>query len=439
MSCTVTVDGPCRRTLTFEVERNRLEQAVEKNIEDYARSVDLKGFRKGKAPIALVRKSHGAQIEEDVRRNIMSEEFSSAVKEHSLHPVGEPEMNLEKLDAEGPGPFTFEFAVEVVPDFEVDVPAEIPVTVTLAEVQDEMVDGEVFRFREQSASLEDASEGAAIAQDDILEGTVVYTIDGEALEPRTDRAVFTKHNLVDSIKIEDSAKEFLGKTKGDTVEFEVTLPDHFAPAEYAGKQATLAFTIDRHRLVILPELNEEFLAQLGVSTEDEMRDRIRQELEVQRSRAREQQVDAEIESMLVERLDFELPDRLLTKAIEHRVHEFAHRLIKERGLESEDGHHQAEERREEIAAATARGLRVAFLLSRIAEDHELKPTAEQTVEQIKGMAAQQQKDPDQLLEEARQEGWISDVFEQLMHQNARTWLRQRAKVTETAPPPPSED
>ena len=54
-------------------------------------------------------------------------------------------------------------------------------------------------------------------------------------------------------------------------------------------------------------------------------------------------------------------------------------------------------------------------------------------------ALQQQKDPDQMVQEAREEGWISDVYEQLTHQNARAWLRHFAKVTETAPQPPTDD
>ncbi len=439
MSCTVTIDGPCRRTLSFEVERERLQQAIDENIQKLAQTANLKGFRKGKAPVDFIRKTQGAKVEEEVRREIMNQEFSAAVQEHSLHPVGEPEMNLEKLDAEGPGPFTFELAIETAPDFEPDVPEEFAVTVALAAVTDEMVKGQAYQFREQGASLEDAPEGAPVAQDDILEGTVVYEIEGEALEARADRAAFTKHDIVDSIKLDGSGKTFISKVKGDTLNFDVTLPEHFAPAEHAGKEAKLAFTIDRHRLVILPELNEEFLSKIGVKTEEEMIERIREELVIQRARSRDEMVDGDIEKQILERNDFELPARLLSKAIESRVHEFAHRIMKERGLESEDGHHQAEERREEIAEATTKGLRVAFLLSRIAEDHDLKPSAEDTINQVKGMAAQQQKDPDELLAQAQREGWLPDVYEQLMHQNARAWLRELAKVTESEPEAPSAD
>jgi len=433
MSCNITVDGPTRRTLTFSVERERLEESVEKGVQHVARTANLKGFRPGKAPVALIRKSHGPRLQEEARRQIMGEEFAAAVKDHSLRPVGEPEMNLEKLDDEGDGPFTFEFAVEVAPEFELDLPEEIPVTVVLANVDEKMVDFEVNRFREQGASLEDAAEGAEIAQDDILEGTAVYVVDGEDLEPRENRAVFTKHDLVDSIPIEDSAKLFIGKKQGDTVELEVKLPPHFEPSEHADKDATLRFTIDRHRLVILPEMNEEFLARLGVTTEDEMKDRIRQELGNQRAQALDSQVDQEIENVLLEKHTFDLPERLLTKAIENRVHEFAHRIMKERGLDSEAGHHEAEAQRSEVAAATTKGLSLAFILTRIAEENSLEATPEATVEQIRMMAAQQQQDPDEMLRTAQKEGWIADVMEQLTHQNARNWLRSRAAVTETTP------
>ena len=433
MSCTVTEDGPCRRTLTFEVDRSKLEEGFEAGVARLARSARIKGFRPGKVPTALIRKTHGDSLREEVRRQVMREAFAEAIQEHSLRPVGDPELNLENLDDEGDGPFTFEFAVEVVPEIPLEIPDEIPVTVTLAEVTDEMVDGEIQRLKEQRATLEDAPEDHTAEKDDILEGTAVYVVDGDELEPRDQRAVFLRHDLVDSIRIEGSHEKFLGTKAGDTVEIDVTLPEHFAPNEHAGKEATLRFTTDRIRLMIVPDFDGETLGKMGVADEDELRARVSEELEAQRARVLDQQTDHLVAEQLLEGHDFELPSRLLTKAIEHKVHEYAHRLMQERGMESEAGHHAAEEHRAEIAESTERGLRVAFLLTTIAELHDLSPTRQEAEEQVKSLAVAQGQDPQEALQRSMQEGWLADVHEQLVHQKARDWLRGRAKVTVETP------
>lgn len=438
MSCTMTVDGPCRRTLSFSIDRAELDKAVEERVANIAKTVSFKGFRPGKAPIAMVRRTHGAAAAEEARRQVMGRAFSEAVKEHELQPVGEPEMNLEKLDDEGDGPFTFEFAVEVAPDIELNIPDELRVDVVLAQINDEMIEGEVNRIREQGASLEDAEEGAAAGEEDILEGTATYTVGGTTLEPRTERAVFLKHELVDAIQSPGSREVFLGAKVGDTVELEVELPAHFDPKEHAGEKAQLAFQVDRIRKVKLAEFDEEFLKRLGVESEDDLRKRISEGLAQQRAQAGQQQVDRGMENLLLEAHDFEVPERLLAKNIDRRVHEHAHQLMERGGMSAEDGHAKAEEQREEIAAASERGLKLAFLYNRIAKQQDIVPTLDEAVEQVRSVAAAQNADPDQSVAAALKEGWIADVQEQLAHEKAREWLRERAVITETEPTPADE-
>ena len=157
----------------------------------------------------LVRKTHGAAALEEARRAVMGEALGDAVKEHDLHPVGDPEMNLEKLNDSGDGPFEFEFALEVAPEIELAVDDKIPIEIVLPAVSDEMVENEVNRIREQGASLEDAPEGEGAGEDDILEGTSTFHVGDTTLDPREERAVFLKHELVDAIPVPGSRENFL--------------------------------------------------------------------------------------------------------------------------------------------------------------------------------------------------------------------------------------
>ena len=434
MSSTLTIDGPCRRTLAFSIERSAVEAMIEERVAALAQRSRFKGFRPGHAPVALIRRTYGKEATEEARRQLMTRAFQEAIREHKLQPVGEPELNLQALNDDGKGPFTFELTVEVAPDFELDDLDKLPVSIALPEITDAMVDREVERLRQQAGHIEDAPEGAAVGPDAVLATTIVYTVDGAALEPRPDRPVLLKHDIVDGFVVPGAGAAFTGKHAGDRVELEADLPAHFQPAELAGRRAALAATIDRHRVIVVPELNEELLGRAGVQSVDELRQRIREQLGVQRARAREDVVDRAVENLLLERHKFELPERLLAKAIDRRVHERAHQLMEQQGLDSETGHRQAEGDREAIAEGTRRALHASFILARVARENNLGATLQEAEEQIGMLARSQNQDPRELIENSRQEGWIQDIAAQVTEQKTREWLRGHAVVTETAPP-----
>jgi len=433
MTAKVTVDGPCRRTLNFSIDRSQLDDEVTSRLSEIAKKTEFKGFRKGKAPASLVARTHGDDVREEARRKIMGEAFAEAVKEHKLNPVGDPEMNLEQLKDESDAPFTFEFAIEIAPDIEIQLPEQFDVTVTLPNIDDSMIDTEVDRLRERFGKIEEAADGDVIGDEAILEGTVVYTIDDVELEPRTERPAFTKHDLVDGIRIEGSKEVFEGASVGVTVDLSVELPAHFDPVEHAGKTAKLTYTIDRYRVVVLPELDEKLLQQLGQESVEELRGNIRKGLENQRASAHDEQVNVSIEENLLGAHVFELPERLEARSIDRQIHQVAHRMIEEQGLSSEEGHARAEQQRERISDGTRRGLRLAFIYSEIAGAQDLSATVEEALGQVRALAEQQGQNPDESVQSAIQEGWFGDVQEQITNDKVRAWLRERAQVTEQAP------
>jgi trigger factor len=432
MSCTVKADGPCRRTLSFEVERASLEKEIESRLGEIASSSAFKGFRKGKTPMALVRRTHGKKIADEARQQLMGRAFADAVKEHELHPVGDPVLNLQALD-EGEGPVTFELDVEVAPDFELSLADSFPVTVELRKIDDALVDGEVLRIRERFGTLEDVADGEAVGADDLLEGTVTYVVDGEQVATRDTRPAFLRHGLLDGIAVEGLADSFEGKQQGDTVELSTTLPEHFEPKGWQDKEAQITFVIDRHRRLVVPELTEEALKSLGLESEDQLRERVQAGLDGQRRQALDGQVDRAIEEQLIGAHEFELPERLLAKSIDHRVHEVAHKLMEQQGMDSQAGHDAAEERRGEIAEAAQKGLKLAFVVDAIARANELGASPEQAVQQVQNIATREGGDPEEAVASAIREGWLSDVQEQLTSETVRAWLRERADVTEQDP------
>ncbi len=437
MSCTLKVDGPCRRTLNFSIERSVLDGEVEARIAAIASRASFKGFRPGHTPLALVRKTHGKDATEEARRALMGRAFEEAIREHKLHPVGDPELNLQLLDVDGIGQFTFELAIEVAPDFELKDLTSIPVTISLPAVDERMIEAQVERFRQQAASVQDAPADEPAGEDSVLGVSVTYVVEGTALEPRPDRSVFLKHDLVDAIHVPGAGAAFRGLKVGETAELEAELPPHFEPAQHAGRRAALRALVTGHRKVVVPELTQELLDKAGVKDAAELRERVGQGLEAQREQSRGEQVDRAVEAWLVQQHPLPLPERLLAKAIDRRVHEVAHRLMEQQGLSAEDGHRSAEAERARIEQAVKHSLHASFILARIAREQHLGASVQEGEEQVRGLARAQQQDPEQTVQAARREGWLQDVMATVTEGKTRAWLRQRAQVGEAPPAAPA--
>jgi trigger factor len=435
MSATLKDDGPCRRTLSFSIERKLLDDEVERRLQSLKGRANFKGFRPGHTPLAMVRKAYGKDVAEDARRTIMARAFEEAIREHKLQPVGDPELNLQKLSDEGKDPFTFEMTVEIIPPFELKEMASIPVSIVLPPVDEAMVEREVERFRQQGASVVDAPADEAAGEDSVLGATIVYVVDGTALPARADRVVFVKHDLVDSIPIPGAGAAFRGAKLGDSIQLEAELPGHFEPAELASRKASLSITVTGHRKVVVPPISAELLEKSGLKNEEDLRARLREGLEGQRQQVRADQIDRGVEDWLIQQHPLPLPERLLAKAIDRRVHEVAHKLMEQQGLSAEDGHRKADEERGRIEEGVKRSLHVSFVFSRIARDQQLAATAEEAEAQVRLLAREQQQDPDALVLQSRREGWLNDVAASLTETKVRDWLRAKAAVTETAAPP----
>ena len=365
----------------------------------------------------------------------MSRAFQDAISEHKLQPVGEPVLNLQQLQDEQGGPFTFALEVEVVPDFELGELAGLPVTVELPVVDVAMVESEVERLRRQAGSLADAPADAAVGPDSVLMTTLTYTVEGQSLPPRDDRPVMPKHDILDGFHAAGSGAAFMGKQAGDDVELQVTLPPQFEPQDAAGQPAAVSAHIESHRLAVAAPLDEGFFQRVGVANADELRQRIGEALTGQRAQLRDTLVDRALERRLVELHPFELPERLVAKAIDRRVHEAAHQLIEQQGLDAEAGHTQAESQREAIATRTRAAVHASFVLSRIAQKQELSASVVEAETEVRRLAAEQRADPEELVATSRREGWLGDVAAQLTEQKTRAWLRGQASVTETVPAP----
>ncbi len=309
--------------LTIEASAEDFNAAVEKAYQKNKGKINLQGFRKGKAPRAMIEKIYGAGVFfEDAANFIIPEAYEKAATESGLDIVSRPEIDVVQIEA-GKS-FIFTATVAVKPEVTLGDYKGIKVAKTEVSVSDEEVQAELDRVREQNSrtiSIEDRP----VADGDIAVIDFEGFVDGVAFEggKGTDYSLtIGSHSFIDTFE-----EQLVGKNVGEEVEVNVTFPTEYHAENLAGKPAMFKVKINEIKVKELPEANDDFAKDVSeFDTLDEYKADIKKSLtEKAEKEAATKKEDAVVEKV-VENATMEIPDALIDTQARQMADEFAYRL-----------------------------------------------------------------------------------------------------------------
>ncbi|MBC7287882.1 MAG: trigger factor [Armatimonadetes bacterium] len=305
--------------VTLTLSADEVNRAFDRVYRELAAN-PIPGFRPGKAPRVIIRRRFGEEhIRSAVLSKILDDHLPKAVEEVSnaeLRPLGEPVLpDIEDiLPAEGQ-PLTIPVVVAVYPTPTFDELAGIKLLRPVAPVTDQDVDRVVSEVLDAHADWQEVSR--AIAPGDRVELTVERMVDGKIDFKLDDEEVIAASPQDEEQHI--VARKVVGHLPGQTVEFDYDIPAD-SPDDAAGKQAHYKLVIQRVFEKKLPELTDDFVKEnLGAETVEDLRARIRQELENERERKAFEALQSQVIASLLARSDIELPDVLVEAAVQDRL------------------------------------------------------------------------------------------------------------------------
>lgn len=294
MQVSVEQTGALERRMEVSVPRERIEQAVDERLKRVSRTAKLKGFRPGKAPLKVIRQQFGAQVRQEVLSDLMQSSFTEAVTQQKLSPAAGP--RIEPL-AVAPGEdLRYRATFEVYPEVALKGLEELAVSRPRAEVTEADVDAMVENLRGQRPRFE-AVERESRETDRVTMG-FVGLVDGEAFEGSKgdDVAVL----LGGGRMLKDFETGIVGMKGGERRQVEVRYPGDYHNASLAGKTARFDVQVKKVEERRLPDLDEDFCREYGV-TEGGM-EQLRREVTDNMKRELEQNVRARVKQQLLERL-----------------------------------------------------------------------------------------------------------------------------------------
>jgi trigger factor len=438
VTTTVTELPESRVRVQAEVPADEVEKRVAVAARALGRNLRIPGFRKGKVPppVIIQRVGREAVLDEAVRESIAGW-YSAAIDSAQVVPVGEPDLDLGELPGEGE-PLRFSIEIGVRPTATLGKYAGLEVPRREPEVDDETIDKEIEQLRDRMAKLETVERAAATG--DFVVMDFLGTLDGEPFgggEGRDQMVELGSGRLVPGF--EDQLE---GAAAGEDRTVKITFPEDYGAEDLAGKEAEFAVTVKEIKAKELPALDEDFAADSGFDTLDELRDDIRERLSEAQTREieaefREAALDAAVDAATVE-----VPDALVEARArelwEQMAHTLAHQGIsKEMYLQIAGGKSEDEIIAENKEPAE-RDLRREAVLAAVVEAEKIEASDDDVLESLERAAAAEGGSPKKLLERLRSSGRLDTLKADLAQRKAIDHIAESAKAVDAPEPSTAE-
>jgi trigger factor len=375
--------SPVEKKLSIEVDSARVADELTRAYTTIGRQVRLPGFRQGKVPRRILEQRFREQVEDDVIQRVVQTAYVEAITQHNVEPVSQPQVTNSGLK---PGqPFSFEARVEVKPKIEAKDYREIPLKKTEVAVDDAQVNEQIEKMRQSQATLEPITDREVAQAGDFATVDYEATIDGQAFTGSKAEGVtaeITPGELVDS-----NIAALEGVKVGDTKEIDYVFPPDYRVEEVKGKTGRFKLHLKGLKKKVVPELNDELAKELGAQTVDELRTRLKSNLEAtQRSKIQQEDRDALIKA-LIERNPFEVPKAMVERAIDSML-EGAMRQMQRSGLDVRNLGLDMMRLRDEMRERAVQEVKGTLLFEAIAEKEGIQATDADMDKKIEELATE---------------------------------------------------
>lgn len=419
-----------KKTLNVEVPQETVEAEIARVTKEYARSARLPGFRPGKAPLTVVRQRFKDRILHDVAHDLVPRVVGDALRERGVAPVDTP--RVRDLNLEEGKPLIFTAAVETAPPIEPGDLSTIRIRQTDVVVTDDEVDQALSRLRERLARVEPVADREAQHGDTVVMDltrrrlTGPHGADIPEEEPEAHADVSAEIGAAGNPPGFDDG--LLGLTPEASRTFEVTFPADYDVEDLAGARMEYAVQAKALRRRVLPEVDDDFAKDLGeFATLDELRTRIRQDLEEDGRRERRRGARQQLLEQLAARVTGEVPEGMVTREVDRRVEEFMRRLM-EQGVDPRQAAVNWDEFRtqqQEPAVATVRSV---LVLDAIAGREGLEVSDEELDADIQGYATRMGKGLDEVRDDLARHDQLEQIRTGLLREKVVDLAMSRATM-----------
>ena len=414
------------KKIVVEIPAEDVDKRIEEQYAEIRKEVPLKGFRRGKAPMEMVRRFFKDSVESDLSDRIVKESLSGVVEENNIKILSVGDVDAEKL-VSGQD-FKFSVVVEVVPEVEAKDYKGIDVTRTKTSVSDSDVEASIERLQTPHARFQPET-GHKARRGDLAEFSFkAVDSEGAAVDDNEKTSIVLIKGIPFGQEFED---KMMGVGAGDERSFEIDFPNDHPVGKYAGKKVKFDIKVFTVRERVLPALDDDFAKQFGAETMDELRSNMRKKLEGEAESKSQSGVEEQIRRKLYERNLFDVPPTLVKRqamamigsTIEH---------MESSGVNLKKAKLDFDDMTERLTASGEMMVRVGLLIDAIAKQESLEVPYSEIEAEMKLNAERERVDFETYKEKNSSEERMDSFRDRLMERKVMKFLMDNAEVKEEA-------
>ncbi len=384
--------------LTIEASAEDFEDALQKAYVKSKNKINVQGFRKGKAPRALIEKMYGASIfYEDAANELIPEAYEKAANECGLEIVSRPEIDVVQVEKGKSFIFTAEVAVK--PEVTLGTYKGIQVEKKTVVVTEDEVLARIDKEREQNSRTL-TIEDRAVQDGDITIIDFEGFVDGVAFEGGKGEnysLTIGSHSFIDTFE-----EQLIGKAIGEEVEVNVTFPAEYQAKELAGKPALFKVTVKEIKVKELPELDDDFAQDVSeFDTLDEYKANITATIKEDKEKELKTAKENEVVDKIIENATMDIPEPMINSQVNQMAEEFAQRM-QYQGLSIEQYFQftgmDAKKFMDSLRPQALKRIQSRLVLEAVAKAEKIEVSEEDMEKELNNMASMYQMEADKLKE-----------------------------------------
>ena len=415
-------EATCRRELELEIPAETVQKAVERVAKEFARVARVPGFRPGKAPITLIRRKFADDIKSEVLQSLVPEQIERAVSKNKMVPVTQPQV--DKVDFTESGPVKFRASFEVLPEFELGQYKDLEVEIDDVPIEDADVDKALEELRDRAATFVPV-EDRVITDGDYAQVKLkgIPAGGGETLDAESVLCHVGAEETMDAFN-----QNLRGANTGDHKNFDVTYPADYPDPKLQGKTYTYAVEVLGIKEKKRPDLTDEFAKDVSeAKTIDELRTKVRENLEAARTHRKNEQTREKLLTRIVESHDFPVPEALVEHQMDSRL-ERTVRSLAQQGVDPRAVNVDwvsLRSRQKDRSVADVKG---ELLLDRIATAEHIDVSDEDVEKEIESIAQRSGESATAVRANLTRQGALDRMKSKLRSEKTLDWLCQNSRT-----------
>ncbi len=422
-----------QREIKIEIEADAVREVYHKVCQKYARAAQVPGFRKGFAPVDVVRLRFKDEIQNEVLQELLSKRVTEAIQESELHPLSEPDLHLDdakNIKLNGTMPFSLHVHFDVMPEIPIPEYKNLEAVRRIRPLAEGETEALIDERRQQYASLIPVEDRASEKGD-----TLIVDLEGTFVDS-PDEIPITAEDLeitLGDAQIEESfTNNLLGVREDEEKEFTVVYPEDFTAPALAGKTLNYKAKIKSVGKLELPDLDDEWAESLdeGYESLADLRNKLSADLEQVAMSDADARVRNDLIAKLIENHEFEVPNALVENQARNLLNNFAMDM-QQRGVDLNTvGDDFIQMVYGQMRQQAERDIRGAMLLEKVAELENVEVSPEEIAKEIEMMAHYYRTTTEEIRKSLEKQGGDANIANSLRTRKAVEAIVENAKVSD---------